>query len=88
MVKPYKVGDSVICDNLISIETCDKSKPNTPQQPSSSVSLAADQGDSTNMTNETATEAPPAPVVAAATTTNATPGKECDSILAYSTLIT
>ncbi|XP_031628985.1 fibronectin type-III domain-containing protein 3A isoform X2 [Contarinia nasturtii] len=51
MVKPYKVGDSVICDNLISIET--RGKPINLK--SSSVLLSANKLDQDNMANESAT---------------------------------
>lgn len=53
MVKPYKVGDSVICDNLISIETRGKTKPIIIK--SSSILLQANQFDQNKMANETAT---------------------------------
>lgn len=51
MVKPYKIEDSVICDNLISIETRGKSKPIIPNN--STVLLST--FDQNNMANETAT---------------------------------
>lgn len=51
MVKPYKVGDSVICDNLISIET--RGKPIILK--SSSDLLSANKLDQDNMANESAT---------------------------------
>lgn len=47
MVKPYKVGDSVICDSLIVIESRDK--------PIASKSSSVNQLDQHEMANETAT---------------------------------
>lgn len=60
MVKPYKIGDSVICDNLISIETRGKSKPFILK--SSSVLLQANHIDQNTMANETATVVATAPI--------------------------
>ena len=56
MVKPYKVDDSVICDNLISIEIRGKTKPTTLK--SSPNLLPANKYDQQNsMANESVTAA-------------------------------
>lgn len=52
MVKPYKFGDSVIRDNLISIETRGKCKPIVLK--SLSILPLAYQPDQKNMANESA----------------------------------
>lgn len=53
MVKPYKIDDSVICDNLIPIETRGKSKPIILNNPT--VLVTPNQFNQNNMANETAT---------------------------------
>lgn len=52
MVKPYTVGDSVICDNLISIETRGKTKPIISK--SSPILLPANKHNQHSMANESA----------------------------------
>lgn len=73
MVKPYKIDDSVICDNLIPIETRGKSKPIILNNPT--VLVTPNQFNQNNMANETAT-------------TNAISGKMTFFFLIFLTLFT
>ncbi|XP_055305314.1 fibronectin type-III domain-containing protein 3A-like isoform X5 [Sitodiplosis mosellana] len=86
MVKPYKVGDSVICDNLISIETRGKTKPIISK--SSTTFLPANKHDPNNMANESATAVVTATTTPAPTPPPPPPTSTAAAVSAASTVLT